>query len=139
VTLTRSSRLLAAGFVFAGGLIHYSLWSDGYRFIPSIGPLFLANLVVSVLVAVALLASGRPAVLAAGAALSLGSLGALVASRTVGLLGFTESWTEQSFQVVAAEAAAVVALAMVATIRSRDRRVPAYAMSPTEPRARRRS
>ncbi|HVF14604.1 MAG TPA: hypothetical protein VM942_08390 [Acidimicrobiales bacterium] len=136
MTLTRSSRLLAAGFVLIGGLIHYSLWSGGYRFIPSIGPLFLANLVVSVLVAVALLASGRRAVVAAGAALTLGSLGALVASRTVGLLGFTESWTEQSFQVLAAEAAAVVALAMVAAVGSRDRRVPAFATSPAAPRRR---
>ena len=123
MTLTRTLRLLAAGLVLAGGLIHYDLWSGGYRFIPSIGPLFLANLVASVLVALALLITGRPAILAAGVALTLGSLGALVASRTVGLLGFTESWTDQSFQVVAAEAAAVVALAMVAALKTRNRPV----------------
>ena len=123
MTLSRSLRLVAAGLVLAGGLIHYDLWVGGYRSIPSIGPLFITNLVASVLVAVALLASGRPAVVAAGAAVSIGSLGALVASRTVGLLGFTESWTNQSMQIIAAEIGAVVALAMVATVRSRTRNV----------------
>lgn len=123
MTLSRSLRLLAAGLVLAGGLIHYDLWMDGYRSIPSIGPLFMTNLVASVLVAVALLVSGRPAVVAAGAALSIGSLGALVASRTVGFLGFTESWTDQSVQIIAAEIGAMVTLAMVATVRSRLRNV----------------
>lgn len=123
--LTRSLRLLAAAMVLAGGLIHYDLWTGGYRAIPSIGPLFVVNMVASALVAAALLATGRPAVLLAGAAVSLGSLAALVASRTVGLLGFSETWTDQSFQVLAAELAAVAALGMMATVRSRRLLVPA--------------
>ncbi len=104
----------AGGLVALGGGIHLDLWRDGYRFIPSIGPLFLANAAASAVVAVALAATRRPVVLLAGAAFTLASLVALVVSRTVGLLGFSETWTDASVQVLAAELAALAAIAATA-------------------------
>lgn len=106
--------------IAVGGAVHYDLWADGYRGIPSIGPLFLVNVGASALVAAALIATGRPLVLLAGAAVSVGSLVALVASRTVGFLGFLETWTDPSMQVVAAEVGALAALAACALARSRE-------------------
>ena len=44
----RLTRALAALLLLAGGIIHFDLWKSGYRFIPKIGPLFLANFVGSV-------------------------------------------------------------------------------------------
>ena len=110
-------RLLAGGLIVVGGALHYDLWSGGYRGIPSVGPLFLVNVAASALVAAALVVSGRAPVLVAGALLSVASLAALVASRTVGLLGFVEGWTDASLEVLAAEVGAVVALAACAVAR----------------------
>jgi len=105
------ARLLAAAMVLAGGAIHLNLWLGGYRGVPYIGPMFLVNVALSVFAAGALLISVARPVALASAALSAGSLVALVVSRTVGLLGFREPWTPRSIQIIAAEVGAVVAIA----------------------------
>jgi len=120
VRLSPILRLLAAGMVVVGGVIHYDLWSGGYRGIPSIGPLFIVNVVASAVIAAALALTGRGPVLLAGLLLSVGSLAALLASRTVGLLGFVEGWTDASLEVVAAEIGAVVALTSCMVARARE-------------------
>lgn len=117
--LSSALRLLGAGMIVVGGAVHYDLWSGGYRGIPSIGPLFLLNVGASALVAGLLLLTGRGIVLIAGSLFSMASLAALVASRTVGLLGFVEGWTDASIQVLAAEVGALVALAASAATRRR--------------------
>ena len=114
-------RLLGAALVAVGGAIHYDLWTGGYRGIPSIGPLFLLNAGASALVAAALVATGRRLVLLAAALLSVASLTALVASRTVGLLGFFETWTDMSVQVVAAEVGALAAVGACLLARAREK------------------
>jgi hypothetical protein len=119
MALQRSARVLAAGLVLTGGLVHLNLWQHGYRAIPKIGPLFLVNMVASVVVAVALLVSAARPVILVGVALSLGSLAALAVSRTVGLFGFMDVWTPESMRVIAAEVGAVVAIAMAAVLRHR--------------------
>ena len=53
--MQRIAQLAAATFVLAGGYIHLDLWRGGYRAIEYIGPLFIANAVVSVLLVIALL------------------------------------------------------------------------------------
>lgn len=103
----------AAAFIGLGGLIHYQLYTDGYRFIDSIGTLFVANAVASVLMIVVLLARPSTPVAAAAVLFQLGSLAALLASRTVGFLGFEEGWTDEAWQILAAEVGAIVALGMV--------------------------
>lgn len=112
--MERVARLAAAGFLFTGGLIHLQLWQDGYRGIPFIGPWFLANVVVSAVLVVALLARGNVRVGIASVVFSVASLAALVLSRTVGLFGFTErAWTDASVQATAAELGAIVAVVVL--------------------------
>jgi hypothetical protein len=93
-TLTLSVRVVGAAMLVATGWIHLDLWLDGYRAIPWIGPLFLANVVLAGLDAVGVLVTPTRwlpwGALPAGL-LELGTLGALVLSLTVGLFGFVES------------------------------------------------
>ena len=107
-------RVGGAALLLATAAIHLLLWSDGYRDILWIGPLFLLNAIGAAVLAVAVLAApGRwlPLVCAAGALLELGTLGGLVLSTTVGFLGFVETWAAP-WAVTSAivEAAAVLLL-----------------------------
>jgi hypothetical protein len=88
-------RVAGAALLLATAAIHLKLWSDGYRDIAWIGPLFLLDAVGAAVLAVAVLAA--PArwlflACAAGALLELGTLGGLLLSTTVGFLGFVETW-----------------------------------------------
>ena len=94
--LPLSARVVGATLVLATGWVHLHLWLDGYRDIPGIGPLFLAEVVLAVLGAVALLlAPDRwvPGVAVLTGLFEGASLAALLLSLTVGLLGFTEVWS----------------------------------------------
>ena len=116
----RVVRILAAVLILAGAAVHLDLWRGGYKGIPSIGPLFLANVIASAVVAAALVVRGGRIVLLAGSVLAFGSLVALVLSRTVGLLGFMEGvWTVEAMRTVAAEVGALVAFGVVAASRGR--------------------
>lgn len=86
-------RALGAVLLSTQGVIHLRLWSDGYRSIPTIGPLFLAGAVAALVLAVALLVTARWWVLAAAALLSVGQVAGLVMSSTTGLFGFETRWT----------------------------------------------
>lgn len=120
------ARLAAATFVLAGGYIHFDLWRDGYRAVTYIGPMFVANAVLSVLLALALLLRPSLRVAVTGVVLSVGSLVALVLSRTTGLLGFTErGWSEMAVQATTAELGAVVAIALLMVASSRATPAPA--------------
>lgn len=110
--MDRVSRVCAVAFVMVGGLVHLDLWRSGYRGIPSIGRLFIANVVVSAVLAVAVLVRRDTPIIVAGLLFSGGSLAALVLSRTVGILGFTErAWTDRAIQASTAELGAIVAFA----------------------------
>lgn len=73
------------------GVIHLQLWSDGYRSISVIGPLFLLQGTGSIVLAVILGLVRRAALLAAGAALMAATAAGLLLSAGVGLFGFQES------------------------------------------------
>jgi len=115
------------------GWIHLHLWSEGYRHIKTIGPMFMANFVVAMAIAVLLLAvpSRRLVALvaASGAMFALGSLGALVLSVNIGLFGFTEAYNAPfahlSLWVEAGAAAVLLATAAVALLYR-----PAQALAP---------
>lgn len=114
-----SGRVLGAGLLVWMGWIHLHLWSEGYKHIHTIGPLFMANFVAAIAVAVALLAvparSLIAATAAAGAALATGTLGGLVLSVNVGLFGFTDSWNAPFAHLsLAVEIAAALVLAVTA-------------------------
>ena len=117
------TRIAAASLIAGGGVVHYRLWQDGYRGIDYIGPLFVANMVISALLVVGVVVSRNRAVALVGIAFLLGSVVALVLSRTTGLLGFVErAWTPDAIRATAAEVGAVVALALALV--ARDRRMP---------------
>ena len=95
-TLTLSVRVVGAAMLVGTGWIHLDLWLDGYRGIDWIGPLFLANAVLAGLAAVAVLATPArwlPWIALLAGLLEIGTLGGLVLSLTVGLFGFSESFS----------------------------------------------
>ena len=123
------ARVAAATFVLIGGAIHLDMWRSGYRGIRYIGPLFVANVAVSALLVLALLIRPDVRVAIAGMVFSVGSLIALILSRTTGLLGFTEkAWTDMAVQATTAEIGAVVAIGFV--LAARNRTLPALATIP---------
>jgi hypothetical protein len=124
----RLTRLAAAILLGAGGVMHFDLWREGYRHIPRIGPLFMANFVMSIALAGALAVSRRRSFAVAGIALAVGSLAALVLSRTIGVLGFTEMiWTPQAINTLLSEVGVIVALGpvLILQFRAAHRRSPA--------------
>lgn len=112
-------RVVTAGLVGVVAGIHLDLWAGhGYKHIPTIGALFLLNAVAGSVVAIACLATPRrlvPVTAAASALFAAGTLAALIISVNIGLFGFTETTTAPLFdQAIAAEAATVIAAAMLA-------------------------
>lgn len=124
--MQRIARVAAALFVVVGGAIHLQLWRTGYRGIEYIGPLFIANVAVSAVLVLAILLRGDVRVAVAAMLFSASSLVALVFSRTIGLLGFTErAWTDLAVQATTAEVGALVALGLLLALLRRSPPVPA--------------
>jgi hypothetical protein len=84
-------RLACAALLAWIGYIHLHLWAEGYRQIPTDGPLFLLDAAAGFALAAALLAWPRPLAGLAAAGYIAGDIGALLISLTVGLFGFKES------------------------------------------------
>src|ERR1700748_628542 len=84
-------RLGCAALLAWIGYIHLHLWQEGYRQIPTNGPLFLLDAVAGVALAAVLLAWPRPLAGLLAAGYTAATLGALVISLSVGLFGFRES------------------------------------------------
>ena len=115
----RLTRLFAAAMLLSGGIVHLHLWNGGYRSIPRIGPLFLANFVGSIALAGAVIVSRRAGVNVAGIAFAGASLVALILSRTVGLFGFTEMiWTPDAIKTLASELGAIATLGFALFLQS---------------------
>ncbi|MFE7313979.1 hypothetical protein ACFU7T_12845 [Streptomyces sp. NPDC057555] len=94
-------RAATAATLAAGGYLHAQLYLDGYRFIPVIGPLFLLQAGASFALAALLLIGTPPLLLrTAAAGIALGALGGFIASRTVGVFGFTEHGLQPEPQAV---------------------------------------
>ena len=73
------------------GYIHLHLWLEGYRHIPTNGPLFLLDAVAGFILAAVLLAWPRPLAGLLAAGYTAATLGALLISLSAGLFGFRES------------------------------------------------
>jgi hypothetical protein len=88
--------VIAAGTacVLGSGIIHLYLWGKqyGYRDVPTIGPLFLAQGIVTILIGLLVIITRRVAAVLAGAGLMIASVVALILAIEVGLFGFTDSW-----------------------------------------------
>ena len=93
------------------GYVHLHLWLEGYRQIPTDGPLFLLDAVAGFALAAALLAWPAPLTGLLAAGYTASTLGALLISLSAGLFGFHESISASYVvQSLAVEAITVLAL-----------------------------
>ena len=111
-----------AALLVWSGVIHLQLWSDGYRDISVIGPLFLIQGIASIALALAIVVFRRLVLLAAGAALLAATAVGLLLSAGTGLFGYTESlavpYAETSLVAEFTGAAVLVAAAMIVLVAS---------------------
>ena len=114
-------RIAISASLAVSGAMHAYLYIHGYRDIPAVGPAFLVQGSVFCALAVLILAGG-PAWLQLVAAIgAMGSLVAFALSRTVGLLGFTETGWQPSPYAAATVLAEVLILLLVGTTALRAR------------------
>ena len=107
-------RLAGAALLAATGAIHLDLYLTGYRSIPTIGWLFLLQVITASGLAAAVLATGAQLIAAAGAGFALATLGGYLLSVWIGLFGFTEIRTTAGIVAGVIEVAAFTALAALA-------------------------
>jgi len=107
-------RLAGAGLLAATGAIHLDLYLTGNRSIPTIGWLFLLQVITAFALAVAVLASGSRLIAAAGAGFALATLGGYLLSLWIGLFGFKEIRTTAGVVAGIIEVAGFAALAVLA-------------------------
>jgi hypothetical protein len=106
-------RLVCAGLLIWVAVIHLHLWTEGYRDIPTVGPLFFADAVGGFFLAAVLLVWPRPLAGLLGAGFMISTLGGLIVSLNFGLFGFRES-TQASFVIETIILESVGALALLA-------------------------
>ena len=109
-------RLAGAGLLIATGAIHLDLYLTGYRSIPTIGWLFLLQVIAAFGLGVVVLATGEWLAAAAGAGFALATLGGYLLSLWIGLFGFKEVRTTAGIVAGVIEVAAFAALAALAAL-----------------------
>jgi predicted lipoprotein with Yx(FWY)xxD motif len=107
-------RATGAGLLVATGAIHLDLYLTGYRSIPTIGGLFLLQVIAAFGLGAVILASGSRLASAAGAIFALSTLGGYLLSLRIGLFGFREVRTAAGIMAGVIEVAAFAALAAFA-------------------------
>ena len=105
-------RLVGAGLLAATGAIHLDLYLTGYRTIPTIGWLFLLQVIAAFGLAGADRGDRQLAASAAGAGFALSTLGGYVLSVWVGLFGFKEVRTTAGSVAGVIEVAAFAVLGL---------------------------
>ena len=83
-------RLVGAALLAATAAIHLDLYLTGYNSIPTIGNLFLFQVIVALLLAVVVAASGNRLAAALGAGFLIATLGGYLLTVWVGMFGFKE-------------------------------------------------
>jgi predicted lipoprotein with Yx(FWY)xxD motif len=109
-------RLAGGGLLVATGAIHLDLYLTGYRSIPTIGWLFLLQVIAAFGLGVVVLATGGWLAAAAGAGFALATLGGYLLSLWIGLFGFTEVRTTAGIVAGVIDVAAFAALAALAAL-----------------------
>jgi predicted lipoprotein with Yx(FWY)xxD motif len=107
-------RVAGAALLAATGGIHLDLYLTGYRSIPTIGWLFLLQVIAAFGLAVAVLVSRSRLAAAAGAGFALSTLGGYLLSVWIGLFGFKEVRTTAGIAAGVIEVAAFAVLAFLA-------------------------
>jgi predicted lipoprotein with Yx(FWY)xxD motif len=118
-------RVAGAALLIATGAIHLDLYLTGYRTIPTIGWLFLLQVIAAFALALAVLVTGGRHVIAgrlaaaAGAGFALATLGGYLLSVWIGLFGFKEVRTTAGIVAGVIEVAAFAVLAALALVPAR--------------------
>jgi predicted lipoprotein with Yx(FWY)xxD motif len=107
-------RVVGAGLLAATGAIHLDLYLTGFRNIPTIGPLFLLQVIAAFGLAVLVLVPGGRLFAALGAGFAVATLGGYLLSIWFGLFGFTEVRTTAGIVAGLIEVATFAVLATVA-------------------------
>jgi hypothetical protein len=82
------SAWLAAALVLAAGAIHLHLWDIAYRHVSTLGPLFLVQAGLCLILAVAVAVTRRVGFLVITIVVMLGTMVGLLIASTTGLFGF---------------------------------------------------
>jgi phosphoglycerol transferase MdoB-like AlkP superfamily enzyme len=119
-----------AAFAVGGALliwsafIHFHLWSetDGYRSIPTIGPLFLLQSITALIIGIGVVAIRRLWAAVIGIGFALTTIAGFLLSVAVGLFGFKESWlapyAKQAFTIEILAAVVLIAAAALCLVGS---------------------
>jgi predicted lipoprotein with Yx(FWY)xxD motif len=107
-------RVAGAGLLAASAGIHLDLYLTGYNSIPTIGWLFLFQVITGLILAAAAVATPSRLVAAAAAGFALATLGGYLVTVWFGLFGFTEVRTTAGIVAGVIEIAAFAALALAA-------------------------
>ena len=102
--------IVGAALLVASGAIHLDLYLTGYNSIPTIGPLFLLQIIAAFVLAIAIPLTGYRLAYAAGAGFAIGTLGGYLLSLKVGLFGFTEVRTTAGIVAAIIDVAAFAVL-----------------------------
>jgi predicted lipoprotein with Yx(FWY)xxD motif len=134
--LTVLLRVAGAGLLIATGAIHLDLYLTGYRTIPTIGWLFLLQVIAAFGLGLTVLAVGRLALAgrlaaAAGAGFALATLGGYLLTVWAGLFGFKEIRTTAGIVAGVIEVAAFAVLAALALAPAQADSTTARAAFPT--------
>jgi predicted lipoprotein with Yx(FWY)xxD motif len=108
--------IAGAALLVAAGAIHLDLYLTGYRTIPTIGPLFLLQVIAAFVLAAAILVTGNWLIAALGAGFAVSTLGGYLLSLWVGLFGFTEVRTTAGIVAGIIDVAAFATLALAAAV-----------------------
>jgi predicted lipoprotein with Yx(FWY)xxD motif len=104
--------------LFATGGVHLDLYVTGYRSIPTIGALFLLQVISAFGLALAVLVTGRRVAATAGAGFSLATLSGYLVSLRTPLFGFREVRTDAGIAAGVIEVVGFAALAALALVPS---------------------
>jgi predicted lipoprotein with Yx(FWY)xxD motif len=107
-------RAAGAGLLVATGAIHLDLYLTGYRTIPTIGVLFLLQVIAAFVLAAVVGVLGSRLAAVAGALFALSTLGGYLLSIWFGLFGFREVRTTAGIVAGVIEVAAFAVLAALA-------------------------
>ena len=108
--------IAGAALLVALGAIHLDLYLTGYKSIPTIGWLFLLQVITSFVLAVAILVTRHWLAAAAGAGFAISTLGGYLLSLKPGLFGFTEVRTTAGIVAAIIDVAAFAVLATAVII-----------------------
>ena len=107
-------RVAGGGLLIASAAIHFDLYLTGFNNIPTIGWLFLFQVITGFVLGIAVLVYGSRLAAAAGAGFALATLGGYLLSLWVGVFGFKETRTTAGIVAGVIEIAAAAALGMLA-------------------------